>query len=109
MTTSALDIYNSTLEEQLGPDGVFTETAIYDPDGDSVELSGVFDETSFSEDKGGGNVEQKKQGPHFVVAEIDFSFDLYSDKKIYFPYRDKTFTIQEIKEDANGAQVIWLA
>ena len=108
MTTAALDTFKTVLDNQLGVSGVFTESAIFDPSGAAVTIYGIFEENSFRGDKGGGNVQQKKDGPRFVVSEIGFTFDVYDDVSLYLPYRDKTFKIQQIDADAQGVQVIWL-
>lgn len=102
------DIYKQMLCEELGPDGIFTEPAIYDPTGTAIELNGIFDENNFRNNRGPGRVEQKKDGPRFIVCEIDFDIDIYEDMKIYLSHRDKTFTIHEIDYDEQGAQVLWL-
>ena len=108
MTTDALDIHAASLYEQLSSNGVFTETAIYDPDGVATEISGVFDENVFRSSDGGGNTTQRKDGARFIVAQITFDFDVYSDKELFFPYRGETFKIQNIEPDKNGATVKWL-
>lgn len=107
MTSSALDIYKLHLTEQLGENGVFTETAIFDPSGADVTLSGVFDENNFRGNKDVAGVQQKKDGARFIVSEIT-AFDLYENVQLYLPYRDKMYTIQEVERDEQGAQVLWL-
>mgnify|MGYP001024832004 FL=1 len=107
MTSSALDIYKLHLTEQLGENGVFTETAIFDPSGADVTLSGVFDENNFRGNKNTTGVQQKKDGARFVVSEI-ITFDLYENVQLYLSYRDKMYTIQEVERDEQGAQVLWL-
>ena len=107
MTSSALDIYKLHLTEQLGENGVFTETAIFDPSGADVTLSGVFDENNFRGNKNTTNIQQKKDGARFVVSEI-ITFDLYENVQLYLSYRDKMYTIQEVERDEQGAQVLWL-
>ena len=107
MTTSALDIYKLHLTEQLGENGVFTETAIFDPSGVDVPLSGVFDENNFRGNKDVAGVQQKKDGARFIVSEIT-AFDLYENVQLYLSYRDKMYTIQEVERDEQGAQVLWL-
>jgi hypothetical protein len=109
MTVEALDIYRDHLREQLGESAPITETAILDPSGESeATLSGVFDESVFRGDKDGGNVAKKFTRPRFLVADA-VDIDVYSDKQIYFPYRDRTFKIYEIDSDEAGGYVIWLA
>ena len=107
MTSSALDIYKLHLTEQLGEDGVFTETAIFDPSGVDVPLSGVFDENNFRGNKDVAGVQQKKDGARFIVSEIT-AFDLYNNVQLYLTYRNKMYTIQEVERDEQGAQVLWL-
>lgn len=107
MTSSALDIYKLHLTEQLGENGVFTETAIFDPSGADVTLSGVFDENNFRGNKDVAGVQQKKDGARFIVSEIT-AFDLYENVQLYLSYRDKMYTIQEVERDEQGAQVLWL-
>ena len=107
MTSSALDIYKLHLTEQLGENGVFTETAIFDPSGADVTLSGVFDENNFRGNKDVAGVQQKKDGARFIVSEIT-TFDLYENVQLYLSYRDKMYTIQEVERDEQGAQVLWL-
>ena len=107
MTSSALDIYKLHLTEQLGENGVFTETAIFDPSGADVTLSGVFDENNFRGNKDVAGVQQKKDGARFIVSEIT-TFDLYNNVQLYLSYRDKMYTIQEVERDEQGAQVLWL-
>ena len=82
MTSSALDIYKLHLTEQLGENGVFTETAIFDPSGADVTLSGVFDENNFRGNKDVAGVQQKKDGVRFIVSEIT-TFDLYENVQLY--------------------------
>ena len=108
MSTEALDIYKDTLIEQLGEDSPVTEPGIIDPDGEALEVFGVFDDNVFKGAKGGGNITPKKSGPRFIVAELPEGIDIYSDVNIYFSYRDKTYKIQYIEPDKQGAQVIWL-
>ena len=107
MTSSALDIYKLHLTEQLGENGVFTETAIFDPSGADVTLSGVFDVNIFCGNQDAAGVQQKKDGARFIVSEIT-AFDLYENVQLYLPYRDKMYTIQEVERDEQGAQVLWL-
>ncbi len=107
MTSSALDIYKLHLTEQLGENGVFTETAIFDPSGADVTLSGVFDENNFRGNKDVAGVQQKKDGARFIVSEIT-TFDLYENVQLYLSYRDKMYTIQEVERDEQGVQVLWL-
>jgi len=109
MTTEALDYFNDSLKEQLGGNGVFTETAVFDPSGDEeIEITGVFDKNVFKNAKGNGHVDGLQTGPRFVVSEINFVFDVYADKELYLPYRNETYKIQLIEPDENGAQVLWL-
>ena len=111
MTTNALDIYKLHLTEQLGENGVFTETAIFDPSGADVTLSGVFDENNFRGNKDAAGVhagvQMKKDGARFIVSEIT-TFDLYDNVQLYLTYRDKMYTIQEVERDEQGVQVLWL-
>jgi hypothetical protein len=108
MTVEALDIYRGHLREQLGESAPTTEPAILDPSGEALRVSGVFDESVFRGDKDGGNVAKKFTRPRFLVADA-VDVDVYSDKEIYFPYRDRTFKIYEIDPDEAGGYVIWLA
>jgi len=108
MSDDALDIYSSHLAEQLGEDGVFTESAIYDPSGDDENtLYGVFDDTTIRENKDSGNVTQFAEMVRFVLKSHP-SFDVYTDKQIYLPYRAETYTINYVDKDKNGADILWL-
>lgn len=108
MSDEVLDIYDLTLAEQLGQNGVFTTSAVYDPDGSAVTLYGIYENNTFRADEGGGNVEVKKSGPRFIVSEIDDDIDLYEDIELYIARASRTFVIQYIDRDYQGAQVLWL-
>ena len=107
MTTSALDIYDSHLTEQLGENGVFTEPAVFDPSGSALDVYGVYDNSPIRENKDGGNVYQKTKKPRFIISDM-IDFDQYEDKEITLTYREETKKIQSITQDENGAQVLWL-
>jgi len=107
MTTSANEIYNTHLSEQLGEDGVFTEPAVFDPSGSALDVYGIFDDSPIRENKDGGNVYSKTQKVRFIISDID-AFDLYEDKEIYLTDREQTYTVQSITKDKTGAQILWL-
>ena len=108
MSAEALAIFNTHLAEQLGENGVFTESGVYDPDGDAVDLTGVFDDHTFKGSaKDGGNNNQQKEGARFIVASMT-DFDLYDNKQLFLSYRNKTYTIEYVERDESGAQVLWL-
>lgn len=108
MTIDALNAFESQKAEQLGENGTFTEHAVYDPGGADVDLYGIFDKGTIRVDKGAGNVEQKKSTPRFVVSDIDFDFNIYTDKELELTHRNETYKIQEIEKDVQGAPVLWL-
>lgn len=108
MSASALDIYAAHKNEQLGANGVFTESATIDPTGTPVAIYGVYDENTYRGKEGLGHVQPKKDGPRFVVSTFDLALDVYQNKTIKFPYRSKTFIIFEVEKDEQGAQVLWL-
>ncbi|HQO00685.1 MAG TPA: hypothetical protein PLI62_00340 [Spirochaetota bacterium] len=110
MSIEALDIFRTHLNEILGTDSPISEPATYDPSGtDEADLSGVFDDNTFK--SGGatapGRNTPKREGARFIVSEI-VDFDIYENKEIYLPYRERTFIIHYIEHDASGAQVLWL-
>lgn len=107
MSDDALNIYENHLAEQLGEDGVFTEKAIYDPDGENKTIYGIFDENTYRGNIDDANVSQKITGPHFVVASI-LSFNIYDNKWLRLIKRNKTFIIDYVDTDEQGMQMIWL-
>ena len=107
MTSNALNIYKGTLDFQLGEDSPITEQAIYDPSGLEVILYGVFEANTYRGDKDGGNVTQKLLAVRFLLSS-PLTFDIEDDKQIYFPHRDRMYTIQYQDTDDNGVQVLWV-
>jgi hypothetical protein len=107
MTSSALDIYRDTLSYQLGENSPITEIGIYDPTGENLSLYGVLDDNTYQGDKDGGQVTRKLSGCRFVISD-KLTFEVYDNIKIYFPTRDKTYTIEYQETDLQGAQVLWL-
>lgn len=107
MTVNSLNIYNLHRSAQLGADGVFTQPAYYDPDGENLRLDGIFDEHTFRAGKDKGNARQPLSGARFIISEA-LTFDVYDDKEIYFPYMDKRYKIQLQDVDEIGGKVLWL-
>jgi hypothetical protein len=109
MTSSALDIYESQKAEQMGEDSPTTEPATFDPDGEYKEdLSGVFDNSTITENKDVGNVEQKNKQPRFSIAGLPYEKTVMLGRNIYLSYRDETYKIDFITEDEQGLQILWL-
>lgn len=107
MTVSSLNIHDLHLSEQLGEVGVFTQPAYYDPDGENLQIHGIFDEHTFRAGKDRGNARQPLSGARFLIHEA-LTFDIYDDKEIYFPYMDRRYKIQLQDIDQTGAKVLWL-
>jgi hypothetical protein len=112
MSSDALDIYRDHLDEQLGVNAPATEEAVIDPSGTlETHIYGVFDDNTFRNGQDTANQYPKREGARFTISQIPASmtnFDVYANINIYLPYRDKTFIIQYIETDKQGAQVIWL-
>ena len=108
MSTDALDIYKTTLEEQLSSSGVFTEPATFIYDDEEIEITGIFDDSKIRNNKDSANVFQKKSGPRFVVSDFNYDIDVYDDVILTLTYRDISYTIDEIDRDTQGAAVLWL-
>ena len=111
MTTEALDIHQSMLNEQLGENSSLTQLAYFDPTGSNKEIYGIFEKYTSRMNKDGANVYQKIAKALFQVASIeDFgTFNDYYEKQLYLTYEDKTFKIDYISKDETGTQIIWLS
>jgi hypothetical protein len=107
MSTEAINIHSTQLAYQLGEEGVFTERAVYDPDGSALDVYGIFDDNTYRGDKDAANVFQHITGPRFVVSSIT-TFDIYDNKILYIVSKDRNYTIDYIDTDEKGALVIWL-
>ena len=106
MTSSALNTYETQLNNIMGENGQTTEAAIYDPSGsEELEIFGVFDEHTSRGDKDGGNVYKKLTGPRFITAE-SMVIDIYENEILQV--RGTNYTIEYIDRDKNGVCVIWL-
>jgi hypothetical protein len=112
MSSDALDIYREHLNEQLGENASISERAVFDPNGLAIDIYGVFDDNTFRSGQDTANQNPKREGARFTISQMPVTvidFDVYTDVEIYFPYRDKTFKINFIEKDEQGAQVLWLA
>jgi len=108
MTTSALNIYKTHLNEQLGENSPITIMAIIDPSGiDESTVFGVLDNTDYKGPKDGGNVKQFLDGTRFILSSPP-TLDVYADRTIYFPDLNITYTIRSISKDDFGAAVLWV-
>jgi len=107
MSTEAINIHSAQLAYQLGENGVFTERAVYDPDGLALDVYGIFDDNTYRENRDAANVMQVVTGPRFVVSSIT-DFDIYDNKILYIVSKDRNYTIDYIDTDEKGALVIWL-
>jgi hypothetical protein len=114
MSSDTLNIYREHLDEQLGVNAPATEEAVIDPSGTlEANLYGVFDDNTFRSGADRNNNFPKSAGARFTISKIpdnmkDENFDIYTNVSIYFPYRDKTYLIQYIEKDEQGAQVLWM-
>jgi hypothetical protein len=109
MSSDALQIYQEHQDEQFGENSPFTEMAVFDPDGLSIDIWGVFDDNTFRDGQGRGNFNPKRSGARFVISQMPVTgFDVYTDYQLSFPERSLLFKIEYAEKDKQGAQVLWL-
>lgn len=108
MTTNALNIYKTHLNNQLGENSPITIMAIIDPSGVNESIVyGVFDDTDYRGNKDGGNVKQYLDGRRFILSTPP-TLDVYQDKEIFIPDLNVTYIIRRIDKDIHGAAVLWV-
>jgi len=106
---TGLQVYDEQLDFILGEDGNFTEKAVFDPNGQNLEIYGIYDDVSFmlNSPKDSAGNKTKNAKAIFVVKDAP-TFSVYEEKKLYLVNRDKTFTVLYIENDVNGVQQLWL-
>lgn len=113
MSDTILEIYDNQLDYILGENGHFTSEAIYDPDCvvslSSQTIYGIFDSITFSNTQkdDSGNVGQNAKAI-FIVKDAPDDFDPYKNIDLKITRNGKTYKINNIDIDEEGAQTLWL-
>jgi hypothetical protein len=107
LSNDALLTYDVVLENQMGEDGIFTESAIFDPDSLAETIYGVFDSVTGRSGLDPGNVRRQKIGARFITKTSP-TFDVYENKNLTISRISKTYRIEYVTKDQNGVSVLWL-